>query len=82
MIAIDTQPFSFTSDQGFIDLLATLEPGYLIASTKFFTNTMLPHTLEISVQTNYRALFLLFISDTWANSKTKTSYFFNCALVE
>ena len=33
MIAIGNQPFSVTSDQGFIDMLAALEPSYLIPST-------------------------------------------------
>ena len=42
MIAMDNQPFTITSDQGFIDLLATLEPRYLILSTKYFTDPMLP----------------------------------------
>ena len=46
MIAMDNQPFTITSDQGFIDLLATLEPCYLIPSTKYFTNTMLPQSYE------------------------------------
>ena len=30
MIAMDNQPFTITSDQGFIDLLATLKPCYSI----------------------------------------------------
>ena len=46
MIAMDNQPFSITSDQGSIDLLAALERGYLIPSTKFFTDAMLPQTYE------------------------------------
>ena len=44
MIAMDNQPFSITSDQGSIDLLTAFERGYLIPSTKFFTDTMLPQT--------------------------------------
>ena len=36
MIAIDNKPFSITNDQGFIDLLAALEPSYLYPSTKYF----------------------------------------------
>ena len=42
MIAMDNQPFSITNDQGFIDLLAALEPSYLIPNTKYFTGTMFP----------------------------------------
>ena len=33
MIAMDNQPFSITSDQGSIDLLAALEPGIVSLST-------------------------------------------------
>ena len=54
MIAMDNQPFSITSDQDSIDLLAALEPGYLIPSTKYFTDTMLPQNYEklrIKIQT-------------------------------
>ena len=54
MIAMDNQPFSITSDQGFIDPLAALEPGYLIPSPKYFTDTMLPQTyesLKVKIQT-------------------------------
>ena len=78
MIAMDNQPFSVTSDQGFIDLLATLEPSYLIPSNKYFTDTMLPQTyesLKIKVNTELsEASFLSFTTDIWTNSKTKTSY--------
>ena len=42
MIAMDNQPFTITSDQEFIELLATLEPWYLIPSTKYFTDIILP----------------------------------------
>ena len=78
MIAMDNQPFTITSDQGFIDLLATLEPCYLIPSTKYFTDTMLPKAyddLKLRIQTEIsEASFLSFTSDIWTNSKTKTSY--------
>ena len=77
MIAMDNQPFSVTNDQGFIDLLATLEPRYLSPSTKYFTDTMLPHTyerLKIKVNTGLsEASFLSFTSDIWTNSTTITS---------
>ena len=43
MSAMDDQPFLLTSFQeGSIILVATLEPGYLITSTKYFTDTILP----------------------------------------
>ena len=71
MIAMDNQPFSITSDQDFIDLLAALEPGYLIPSHKYFTDTMLPQTyesLKIKIQTELsEASFLSFTTDIWTN---------------
>ena len=36
MIAMDYQPFSIVEDQGFIKLLAELEPRYVTPSTKYF----------------------------------------------
>ena len=66
-IALDNQPFSISSDQGSIDLLAALELGHLIPSTKYFTDTMLPQTyerLKIKIQTELsEASFLSFTSD-------------------
>ena len=74
MIAMDNQPFSITSDQGSIGLLAALEPGYLIPSTKYFNDTMLPQTyenLKIKIQTELsEASSWSFTSDMWVNSKT------------
>ena len=68
MVAMDNQPFSITSDQDSIDLLAALEPGYLIPSTTQFTDTMLPQTyesLKIKIQTELsEASFLSFTIDT------------------
>ena len=52
---MDNQPFLITSDWGFIDLLAALEPSYLIPSDKYFTDTMLSQTyesLKIKIQTD------------------------------
>ena len=40
------RPLSITSDQNSIELLAALEPDYLIPSTKYFTDTTLPQTYE------------------------------------
>ena len=80
MIAMDNQPFTKTSDQGFIYLLATLEPCFSIPSNKLFTDTMLPQSyesLKLKIQTEIsEASFLSFSSDIWTNSKTKTSYLF------
>ena len=65
MIAMGNQPFSITSNQGSIDLLATLKSGYLILSTKYFTDKIFPQTyesLKIKIQTVLsEASFLSFI---------------------
>ena len=80
MIAMDNQPFSITSDQGSIYLLAALEPGYSIPITKYLTDTMLPQTyerLKTKILTELSEVsFLSFTSDMWANSKIKTTYLF------
>ena len=46
MIAIDSQLISIVNDQGFIELLAELEPRYVIPSTKYFNETMLPQAYD------------------------------------
>ena len=45
MIAMDNQP-SMVEDRGFIELLPELEPRYVIPSTKYFNETMLPQTYD------------------------------------
>eukprot|EP00795_Rhopilema_esculentum_P002842 gene2842-1076_t len=42
MMVSDNQPFSIVVDQGFIELIAHLEPHYLIPSRKYFTQDALP----------------------------------------
>ena len=46
MIAIDNQPFSIVNDKGFIELLAHLEPRYLIPSRKYFNEVMLQQAYQ------------------------------------
>ena len=41
-MALDNQPFSVVEDQGFIELVAQLEPHYLIPSRTYFSETKLP----------------------------------------
>ena len=41
MIAIDNQPFSIVKDQVLIELLAELDPKFVISSNKYFNETML-----------------------------------------
>ena len=50
MIAMDNQPYSIVEDQGFIELLAELEPRYVIPSTKYFNETMLLQSYGILKQ--------------------------------
>ena len=42
MIALDSQPLSVVDDKGFVSLLNTLEPRYVIPSKKYITETVLP----------------------------------------
>ena len=46
MIAIDNQPFSIVNDKGFIELLAHLDPRYLIQSRKYFNEVMLQRAYQ------------------------------------
>ena len=41
MTAMDNQPLSIVNDQGFIYLLAHLEPKYFIPSRNFFNEVMI-----------------------------------------
>ena len=41
MMVSDNQPFSIVDDQGFFELIAHLEPHYLIPSRKYFTQVAL-----------------------------------------
>ena len=45
MIAIDIQPFSVMENEGFINLLSTLEPRYSLPSRKYMTETVLPRIM-------------------------------------
>jgi len=42
MIALDNQPFTVVEDEGFVDLLAHLQPKYCLPSRRYFSETMLP----------------------------------------
>ena len=81
MIAIDRQqPFSIEEDQGFIELLAELEPRYVIQSTKYFNETMLPQDydslkLKMTKELSHDSS-LSFTSDMLKKSRTNESYIF------
>ena len=87
MIARDIQPFSTVYDQGLIELLAELEPRYLIPSINYYIETMLPQAydslkLKISNELSHGSS-LSFTSDIWKKFEDKCIiYFFNSALVE
>ena len=46
MIALDNQPFSITEDDGFIGLMAHLQPSYLIPSRHFFSEKEFPQLYD------------------------------------
>ena len=41
MMASDNQPFSMVEDDGFIELMAQLQPRYMLPSRQYFSDTML-----------------------------------------
>lgn len=73
MIAIDNQPFTIVEDQGFIELLAHLQPKYMIPSRRYFSEVMLPKAYEdvksqISAELDpQNAPHLSFTSDVWTS---------------
>ena len=46
MIVLDNQPFTTVEDQGFIDLIAHMQPKYCLPSRRYFSETMLPQMYE------------------------------------
>ena len=65
MIALDSQPLSVVDDKGFVSLLNTLEPRYVIPSRKYVTETVLPHIhdgIKANVKMELNGLALLVIS--------------------
>ena len=45
MLALDNQPFSMVED-GFIDLMAHLQPHYMLTSRRYFADKMLPEVYK------------------------------------
>ena len=78
MIALDNQPFTLTEDRGFIELMAHLQPKYMIPSRKYFTETMLPMSYkalqEAVMKEVYETQFLSFTSDIWSSSSSHESF--------
>ena len=77
-MALDNQPFSVVEDQGFIELVAQLEPRYLIPSRTYFSETMLPkvyNELKATVMKELAAAHhVLFTTDIWTNSHSNNSF--------
>ena len=78
-MALDNQPFSVVEDQGFIELVAQLEPCYLIPSRTYFSETMLPEVyneLRATVMKELAAAHhVSFTTDVWTNSHSNDSFF-------
>lgn len=45
-IAKDMQPYSVVDDAGFANLLATLDPRYIVPSRTYFSDTVIPDIYE------------------------------------
>ena len=54
MIAMNNQSFSTVEDQCFIELLAELEPRYVIPSTMYFNETMLSLNIKFCIARKWR----------------------------
>ena len=78
MMVSDNQPFSIVEDQGFIELIAHLEPHYLIPSRKYFTQDALPKLYSevrgMIANELDQAMFISFTSDLWTCSKSNESF--------
>ena len=78
MIALDNQPFSIVEDYGFIELMAHLQPRYLIPSRRFFTTKILSdeHDRVIKIIKNeiQTTEHIAFTSDLWTNDNSKNSF--------
>ena len=80
MIAVDNQPFSISEDKSFIDLIAYLQPRYLIPSRRYFSDVMLPQTYDamkavITAEISpSNATYVSFTSDIWACDHSNESF--------
>ena len=79
-MALDNQPFSMVEDDGFIDLMAHLQPQYLIPSRRYFADKMLPQVYEelrTIVQDELAEPdgdYISFTSDFWTCSVSKETF--------
>ena len=80
MMALDNQPFSIVEDDGFIDLMAHLQPRYMLPSRRYFSDTMLPQVYDSVKALVEKELvgpngkYVSFTSDIWTCSKSKETF--------
>ena len=80
MMAMDNQPFSITEDQGFIELLAHVQPKYMIPSRRYFSDVMLPKTFKeikarlLAQLDEIHAPHVSFTSDIWTSQHSVESF--------
>jgi len=78
MIALDNQPFTIVKDEGFIDLMAHMQPKYCLPSRRYFSETMLPHMYEENRAKAFalisKAESLSFTSDIWTSGTSSESF--------
>ena len=80
MMALENQPFSIVEDDGFVKLMAHLQPRYLIPSRKYFSETMLSEVygdLRSTVLDELAAPegdFVSFTSDIWTCSSSSEAF--------
>ena len=78
MMALDNQPFSMVEDDGFIELMAHMQPRYMLPSRRYFSDTMLPQVyekLKALVEQDLaepNGKYVSFTSDIWTCSKSRT----------
>ena len=77
MLVSDNLPWSHVENQGFIELMAHMQPRYQIPSRTFFSN-MLPteHAKVESVifEELSAAPFISFTSDIWSDTHSRTTH--------
>ena len=80
MIAMDNEPFRMVERDGFVRLMARLNPRYVIPSRRYFSETMLPIVYNKVYKEVYEDLappngsFISFTSDIWTCSTNSESF--------
>ena len=80
MMALDNQPFTMVEDDGFIELMAHLQPRYLLPSRRYFSDTMLPRVYDELKDRVKKELsephgsYISFTSDIWTCSSSKEAF--------